>query len=53
MFPFKTYILEFEFDRHLDHMVSNQRMQSGLPEFVVGEFATYFRDFFAKMTDKA
>ena len=37
---FKTYTLEFEFDRHLEHMVSYQGMQSGLPVFLVGEFGT-------------
>ena len=26
---FKTYTLEFDFDRHLEHMVSYQGMQSG------------------------
>ena len=35
----KTNTLELEFDRHLEHMVSYiyQRMQSGLPVFLVGE----------------
>ena len=37
MFLFKTYTLELEFDRHLEHMISYQAMQSGLPVFVVGE----------------
>ena len=41
MFLFKTYTLEYEFDRHLKHMVSNQGMQSGLPVFVAGEFAAF------------
>ena len=31
MLLFKTYTLEFEFDRHLEHMVSYQGMQSGFP----------------------
>ena len=30
MFLFKTCTLEVEFDRHLEHMVSYQGMQSGL-----------------------
>ena len=46
---FKTYVLEFEFDRHLEHMVSYQGMQSGLPVFLVGEFGT-FEIFNTKMT---
>ena len=41
MLPFKTYTLEFEFDRHLKHMVSYQGIQSGLPVFLVGEFGTF------------
>ena len=32
------YTLECDFDRHLDHMVSYQEMQSGLLMFLVGEF---------------
>ena len=40
MLLFKTYTLEFEFDGHLEHMVSYHRMQNGLPVFVVGEFGT-------------
>ena len=35
-----TYTLEFEFDRHLEHMVRH-RMQSGLYVFVVGEFGAF------------
>ena len=35
------YTLEFEFDRHLEHMVSYQGMQSGLPVFVVGKFGAF------------
>ena len=38
---FKTYTLEFEFDRHLKHMFSYQEMQSGFPVFLVGEFGTF------------
>ena len=38
MLFFKMYTLEFEFDRHVEHMVSYQGMQSGLPVFFVGEF---------------
>ena len=41
MFLFKTYTLEFEFDRHLEHIVSYQGMQSGLPVFLAGEFGTF------------
>ena len=37
-FLFKTHTLEFEFDRHLEHIVSYQGMQSGLLLFLVGEF---------------
>ena len=42
---FKTYTLEFEFDRHLEDTVSYQGMQSGLPVFLVGEFDTFSRFF--------
>ena len=38
MLLYKTYTLEFEFDRHLDNTVSYQGMQSGFPVFLVGEF---------------
>ena len=31
----------FEFDRHLEHMVSYQGMQSRLPVFAVGEFDAF------------
>ena len=43
MLLFETNTLEFEFDRHLEHMVTYtyQGMQSGLPVFVVGEFDTF------------
>ena len=41
MFLFKTYTLEFEFDRHLEHMVSYQGMQSGLQVFVAGELGAF------------
>ena len=37
----KTYTPEFEFDRHLEHMVSYQEMQSGLPAFLVREFGAF------------
>ena len=40
MILFKTRTVEFEFDRYLEHMVSYQGMQSGLPMFLVGEFGT-------------
>ena len=33
MLLFKAYTLEFEFDKHLVHMVSYQLMQCGLPVF--------------------
>ena len=38
---FKTFTLEFEFDRHLEHMFSYQGMQSKLLVFLVGEFGTF------------
>ena len=38
MLLLKMFTLEFEFDRHLEHMVSYQGMQSGLPVFLFGEF---------------
>ena len=41
MLLFKAYTLEFEFDRHLEHMVSYQGTQSGLAVFVVGEFGNF------------
>ena len=41
MLHFKTYTLEFEFDRHLGHMVTYQGTQSGLPVFLVGEFGAF------------
>ena len=41
MLFFKTYTLEFEFDRHLEHVVRYQGIQSGLPLFLVGEFGTF------------
>ena len=41
MLLFKTYTLEFEFDIHLEHMVSYQGMQSGLSVFRVAEFGTF------------
>ena len=40
MLLFKSYTLGFEFDRHLEHMVSYQGMQSGLPVLLVDEFGT-------------
>ena len=36
MILFKAYTLEFEFDRHPEHMVCYQGMQSERPVFVVG-----------------
>ena len=36
---FKTFRLEFE--RHLEHMVSYQRMQIGLSVFLVGQFGAF------------
>ena len=41
MLLFKMFTLEFEFNRHLELMVSYQGMQSGLPVFLVGEFGTF------------
>ena len=41
MLLFKTYTLEFEFDRHFRHMVSYQGMQSGLLVFLVSKFGTF------------
>ena len=41
MFLFKMYTLEFEFDWHLEHMVSYQGLQSRLLVFLVGEFGTF------------
>ena len=49
----KTFTLEFEFDRHLEHMVSYQGMRSGLPVILVGEFGAFEifmqNDCFAKL----
>ena len=41
MLLFKTYTLEFEFDRLLELMVSYQGTQSVLAVFLVGEFGTF------------
>ena len=41
MFLFKTYTLEFKFDRHLEHVARYQGMQSGLPVFAVAEFDAF------------
>ena len=41
MFLFKAYTFEFEFDRHLEHMVSYKRRQSGLLMFFVIEFSAF------------
>ena len=41
MLLFKMYTLGFEFERHLEQMVSYQGMQSGLPVFLVDEFGTF------------
>ena len=41
MLLFKTYTLEFEFDRHLEHMVSYQGTQNGFPVFHVGELGAF------------
>ena len=38
---FKTYTLEFEFDRNLEHMVGFQGIQSGLSMFLVDEFGAF------------
>ena len=41
MLLFKSYTLESEFDRYLEHKVSYQGMQSGLPVLLVSEFGTF------------
>ena len=41
MLLFKTYTLQFELDRHIEHMVSYQGMQSGLLVFLCGELGTF------------
>ena len=41
VFPFKAYTLDCKFDRHLEHMVSYQGIQGGLPVFLVGELGTF------------
>ena len=48
LLPFKTFTLEFEFDKHLKHMFICQGMWNGLPLFLVGKFGTS-EIFFAKM----
>ena len=49
---FKMFTLEFEFDRHLEHMFSYQGMHK-LPVFLVGEFGAFEifiqNDCFAKL----
>ena len=35
MLLFKTYTLEYEFDRHLEHVVSYQGTGNGLPMFLL------------------
>ena len=53
MLLYKTYTLEFEFDRHLEYMVSYEGMQSWFPMFLVGEFGAFKiimqNDSFAKL----
>ena len=41
MLLFETYTLKFEFDRHLEHMVSYQGMQSWLLVFRTGESGVF------------
>ena len=41
MFLFKMYTLEFEFDWHLEHMVSYQGLQIELLVFLVGEVRNF------------
>ena len=41
MLLFKTYTLEFEFDRRPRHMVCYQGIQIGIPVLLVGEFGTF------------
>ena len=50
---FKTYTLEFEFDRHLENIVTNHGLQSGLLVFLVGEFGTFEIFMQKRMFDKA
>ena len=44
MLLFKTYTVELEFDRPLEHMVSYQRMQSGIQVFLVGTFEIFMQN---------
>ena len=41
MLLFKVYTLKFEFHRHLEHMVSYQGMQSGLPVCLLRKLGTF------------
>ena len=41
MLLFKMYMVEFEFDRHLEHIISYQRMQSWVSVFLIVEFGTF------------
>ena len=41
MLLFKSCTMEFEFDKHLEHMVGYLRKDSGLPVFLVGESGTF------------
>ena len=41
MFLFEAYTFEFEFDRHLEHMVNYKRRQSGLPVLFAIEFSAF------------
>ena len=38
---FKTVTLEFELDRHMEHIFSYQGMQSGLFVFLICDFGTF------------
>ena len=53
MLLFKTYTLEFELDKHLEHMVSYQGLQSRLLVFLVGEFGTFEIFMQERLFDKA
>ena len=48
---FKTFTLEFEFDRHLEHMFGHQGMQTGCPVFLAGDFEIFCENDFLKKPD--
>ena len=53
MLLFRTYTMDFEFDRHFEHMVSYQGLQSGLLVFLVGVFGTFEIFMQKRLFDKA